>query len=81
MRCPLWLEGDLWRDVVSAMQMSNIGTPLACISKEGEVSIHPQGDERVFGQSIIILVKTANIPTEKQVQEAFRRYIANELSA
>lgn len=80
-RFPMWLEGDHWRDVVMAMQIANIGTPLACISKEGEVQIHPAGDERVYGQSVIILVKSERIPSEKEVQEAFRLYTTNELSA
>ncbi len=80
-RYPLWLEGDCWRDVVAAMMMSNIGTPLACIGKGGEVNIHPAADERVFGQSLIILVKTEYIPSEKEVQEAFRKFNSSDMSA
>ena len=81
LRFPLWMEGDMWRDVVASMQMANIGTPLACISKEGDVNINPSGNERVYGQSVIILVKTSSTPSEKEVQEAFRRYMAGEMSA
>ncbi|TNC85153.1 MAG: hypothetical protein CSH37_08695 [Thalassolituus sp.] len=81
LRFPLWLEGDAWRDVVAAMMSANIGTPMACISKDGAVNINPAGEERVFGQSIIILVKTDAIPTEKQVQEAFRKFNSTGMSA
>ena len=81
LRFPLWLEGDAWRDVVAAMMSANIGTPMACISKDGAVNINPAGEERVFGQSIIILVKTDAIPTEKQVQEAFRKFNSTHMSA
>ena len=80
-RYSIWLEGDLWRDVMAAMQMADMGTPLAVISKEGAVNIHPLGSERVHGQSILMLVKADKVPTDKQVQEAFRRYVANDLSA
>lgn len=80
-RFPLWLEGDVWRDVVQAMMLSNLGTPLACISKEGNVTVHPSADERIYAQSIIMLVKTDTTPTEKQVQEAFRRFNAQQMSA
>ena len=66
---------------VAAMMMSNIGTPLACIGKGGEVNIHPAADERVFGQSLIILVKTEYIPNEKEVQEAFRKFNSSDMSA
>lgn len=81
MRFPLWLEGDLWRDVVASMMMSNIGTPLAAITKDGEVNIHPKADQAVYAQSIIMLVKTDMIPTESEVHEAFRHYINHPVSA
>lgn len=74
MRFSLWLEGDLWRDVVTAMMLANIGTPLAYVSKEGQVCNHPAGDHKVYGQSIIMLVRTDSIPSEKEVMEAFRAY-------
>ncbi|WP_430459906.1 TrkA-related ion transporter [Thalassolituus sp. LLYu03] len=75
MRFPLWLEGDHWRDVVTAMVMANMGTPLAWVSKEGKVHVHPAGDERVYAQSILMLVKSAAAPTDAAVKEAFRLYL------
>lgn len=71
MRFSLWLEGDCWSDVVIAMMIANIGTPLAYVSKEGKVCIHPSGDEKIYAQSIIMLVRTEAIPTEAEVKEAF----------
>jgi len=80
-RYSLWLEGDTWRDVVMAMMMANLGTPLAYVSKEGQVCIHPAADEHVHGQSIIMLVRTECIPTDTQVSEALRAYNSQQLSA
>lgn len=80
-RYSLWLEGDAWRDVVMAMMMANLGTPLAYVSKEGQVCIHPAADEHVHGQSIIMLVRTEAIPTDAQVSEALRVYNSDKLSA
>lgn len=80
-RFPLWLEGDLWRDVVQAMMLDNLGTPMAAVSKEGEVMVHPRADQAIYAQSIIMLVKTAHTPAEAQVHDAFRRYISHDLSA
>jgi len=82
MRYGLWMEGDRWQDIVSAMMMANLGTPLAYVSKEGRVCIHPAGDEKVYGQSVLMLVRTEAIPSEDQVKEAFRQYVAvHQLSA
>jgi len=82
MRYSLWLEGDTWSDIVVSMMMANLGTPLAYVSKEGKVCIHPSGEEKVYAQSIIMLVRTESIPTEDQVKEAFRQYNAvHQLSA
>lgn len=80
-RYPLWLEGDKWKNVVHAMIDANLGTPLAYVSKEGKVCIHPAGDETIQAQSIIMLVRTANIPTEEQVREALRQQIHQEKRA
>ncbi len=81
MRFPLWLEGDMWRDVVTAMMVANIGTPLAYVGKEGNVCNHPPGDEKVYAQSIIMLVRTEAIPSEAQVTEAFRSFHSHQASA
>ncbi len=81
LRFPLWLEGDQWRDVVTAMISANIGTPLAYVSKEGKVCNHPSGEHKVYGQSIIMLVRTDSIPTEAQVTDAFRAFHSHQLSA
>ncbi|MED5441837.1 MAG: hypothetical protein VYA77_11010 [Pseudomonadota bacterium] len=45
------------------------------------MNIHPAADERVFGQSLIILVKKEYIPSEKEVQEAFRKFNSSDMSA
>ena len=73
-RFPLWLEGDAWCDVVTAMIMANMGTPLAWVSKEGKVHVHPAGDERVYAQSIIMMVKSDHVPSDADVKEAFRLF-------
>lgn len=80
-RFPLWLEGDLWRDVSIAMMSANLGTPLAYVTKEGKVCIHPAGNEAVHGQSILMLVRTEAIPTELQVTDAFRTYNMQRMQA
>jgi K+ transport systems, NAD-binding component len=81
LRFPLWLEGDQWRDVVTAMISANMGTPLAYVSKEGKVCNHPAGEEKIYGQSIIMLVRTNSIPSDAQVSEAFRSYHSHQLTA
>jgi len=82
MRYSLWLEGDNWAEVVTAMMMANLGTPLAYVSKEGKVCNHPPGNEKVYAQSIIMLVRTEAIPSEMEVKEAFTQYhAAHQLSA
>ena len=75
MRFSLWLEGDYWRDVVYAMMMANLGTPLAYVGKDGDVEIHPPADEKVFAQSIIMLVRTEAVPTDRDVGEALRSFL------
>ena len=82
MRYSLWLEGDHWRDIVMSMMMANLGTPLAYVTKEGQICIHPAADEKVHGQSILMLVRTEKIPTDEEVGEAFRSFTAvQQLSA
>jgi voltage-gated potassium channel len=69
-RYPVWLEGERWADVVNAIVQSNLGTPLAFVSKDGEVFTHPDGDERIHAQSIIVLVHTEKTPSVRDIQRA-----------
>lgn len=71
-RYSMWLEGELWADVVSAMLRAGVGTPMAYMDKEGHITVHPRGDARVYAQSVIILVKSDDVPTDEQVQDAFQ---------
>ncbi|EAT12460.1 two pore domain potassium channel family protein [Bermanella marisrubri] len=73
-RYPIWLEGERWSDVVSAMIQGNIGTPMAFVNKDGQVFVHPKCDDHVHGQSLIIFVKSDDMPTQEEVQAAFHRY-------
>lgn len=81
MRYPLWLEGDKWKDVMLAMLEADLGTPLAYVSKEGKVNIHPSTNEPVYGQSILMLVRSEEIPNEQSVKEAFSQFHGQSLSA
>ena len=74
-RYSIWLEGEQWADVVNAMVRSGVGTPMAYINKEGQVLVHPRGDDRVTAQSLIILVKSEGIPSQKDVDDAFNQYL------
>lgn len=69
-RFPVWLEGERWADVVNAVVQANLGTPLAYVTKDGEVVTHPDGDHHVHAQSLIILVHTEKTPTIRDVQRA-----------
>jgi voltage-gated potassium channel len=80
-RFPLWLEGDKWQEVMMSMIIENLGTPLAYISKEGHVCVHPSNEESVYAQSILMLVRTESAPTETQVHDAFSTYHKKQLSA
>ncbi len=73
-RFSIWLEGEKWADVVCAMVKYNVGTPMAYISKEGEVCVNPNGDENVHAQSLIIIVKSDAIPDQQDVDDAFQAY-------
>lgn len=81
MRYPLWLEGDAWHDVMMAMIAEDLGTPLAFVSKEGKVNVHPSSHDNVYGQSILMLVHSDNIPSEQQVREAFSGFHNKQQSA
>ncbi len=69
-RYPVWLEGERWADVVNAVVQANLGTPLAYVTKDGEVVTHPDGDHHVHAQSLIILVHTEKTPTIRDVARA-----------
>ncbi|WP_028295209.1 potassium channel family protein [Oceanobacter kriegii] len=80
-RFPVWLEGERWADVVNAVVQSNLGTPLAFVTKEGEVNTHPDGDDKVVAQSLIVLVHTEKVPSVRDIQSAieihFNKRLAN----
>jgi len=79
-RYPVWLEGELWADVVNALIQANLGTALGFVTKEGEVVAHPNGDEHVHAQSLIVLVKTELQPEEKEVTQALEDYFQKQIS-
>jgi len=79
-RYPVWLEGEPWADVVNALIQANLGTALGYVTKEGDVIAHPNGDEHVHAQSLIILVKTELQPEEKSVTEALTNYFQKQIS-
>ncbi len=78
-RYSIWLEGERWADVVNAMVQSGVGTPLAYIDKEGHISVHPSGDEHTIAQSLIILVKSDSVPSQKDVDSAFKQFFNKAL--
>jgi voltage-gated potassium channel len=69
-RYPVWIDDALWADVVTDLVQNNIGIALGYVTKDGCVIANPQGDERVTAQSLLILVKTSTIPSEKSVVAA-----------
>lgn len=73
-RYSLWLEGECWADVVNALMQKNLGTALGYVTKEGQVVAHPNGNEHVVAQSILVLVKTDNQPDNHQIKEAVADY-------
>jgi len=79
-RYSLWLEGERWADVVTAMIQGGIGTPMAYVSKEGDVHVHPDSEEHVHGQSLIIFVKSSQMPSEEKVKQAFSQYFSKQIS-
>lgn len=78
-RYPVWLEGEPWADVVNALVQANLGTALGYVTKEGVVVAHPNGDHHVHAQSLLVLVKTENIPTEKEVGCALEDYFQKQI--
>ncbi|MFY0700471.1 MAG: two pore domain potassium channel family protein [Bermanella sp.] len=72
-RYSIWLEGESWADVVAAMLRAGVGTPMAFINKDGDITVHPRGDVRVYAQSLIILVKSDQVPTQEDVTNAFQK--------
>jgi voltage-gated potassium channel len=79
-RFSIWLEGERWADVVNCMVQSGVGTPMAYMNKEGDITVHPKGDEHVVAQSLIILVKSDNVPTQDDVNNAFTFHFQKSIS-
>ena len=79
-RYSIWLEGERWADVVSAMVQAGVGTPMAFIEKDGNVTVHPNGDDTVCAQSLIIVVKSDDVPTQEEVDDAFQQYFSRLLT-
>ena len=73
-RYPVWLEGERWADVVNAIIQSNIGTPLAYVTRDGAVIMHPDGDDHVHAQSLLILVHTERATSAKDVHKAIENH-------
>ena len=44
----------------------------AFINKDGDITVHPRGEVRVYAQSLIVLVKSDQVPTQADVTEAFQ---------
>ena len=78
-RYSIWLEGERWADVVNAMVQSGVGTPMAYMNKEGDITVHPNGDDHVIAQSLIILVKSDDVPTQTDVDNAFTHHFQKAL--
>ena len=79
-RFSIWLEGERWADVVSAMVQAGVGTPMAYMTKEGDVVVHPKGDDTVHAQSMIVLVKSEDVPKQSDVDNAFNLYFNKALA-
>lgn len=79
-RYSIWLEGERWADVVNAMVQAGVGTPMAYMNKEGDITVHPNGDEHVVAQSLILLVKSDKVPTQDDVDAAFQRHFQKSLA-
>lgn len=73
-RYSLWLEGERWADVVNALMQANLGTALGYITKDGDVVVHPNGNDHVIAQSILVFVKTDCEPSSKEIKEAVAAY-------
>ena len=79
-RYPVWLEGEPWADIVNALIQANLGTALGYVTKDGDVIAHPNGNEHVQAQSLIVLVKTEFQPEEKAVTKALEDYFQFQIS-
>lgn len=79
-RYPVWLEGERWADVVNAVVQCNLGTPLAYVAKDGEVFTHPDGDERIHAQSLIMLVHTERTPEIRDIHRAIEVHFNRRLA-
>lgn len=79
-RYSIWLEGERWADVVNAMVQAGVGTPMAYMNKEGEITVHPNGDDHVIAQSLIVLVKSDDVPSQKDVDQAFQNHFQKSLA-
>ena len=79
-RYSIWLEGERWADVVNAMVQSGVGTPMAYMNKEGEITVHPNGEDHVIAQSLIVLVKSDHVPSQKDVDNAFQKHFQKALA-
>ena len=79
-RYPVWLEGERWADIVNAVVQCNLGTPLAYVAKDGEVFTHPDGDERVHAQSLIMLVHTERTPEVRDIHRAIEVHFNRRLA-
>jgi len=78
-RYSVWLEGEPWADVVNALVQANLGTALGYVTKEGLVVAHPNGDHHVHAQSLLVLVKTDAMPTEKEIGRALEDYFQQQI--
>ncbi len=75
-RYDLKLDDLNWADIVSALVRHGIGTALAYIDNDDEVSCHPPTDEVIEGKGLIVLVKSQDTPSVQVVEEALDRYRA-----
>ena len=78
-RYPVWLEGERWADVVTAIVQASLGTPLAYVTKDGHVETHPDGESHIHAQSLLILVHTERTPTTKEVHRAIEHHFNTRL--
>lgn len=79
-RYTVWLEGEPWAHVVSALIQAELGTAMAYVTKEGKVVCHPPGEEAVHAQSLLVLVKTNAIPSAKNIQTALEEYFRKKIA-
>lgn len=78
-RYPVWLEGERWADVVTAIVQASLGTPLAYVTKDGHVETHPDGESHIHAQSLLILVHTERTPTINEVHRAIEHHFNTRL--